>query len=398
MTAFSKSEPECCDLEGSYDLDTGEEREIKVSYFRKKIFTIADALEKNRSMMAVKDGLLRLLPLVFIGSMALVVSEFPIQRYQDFIHTDGMHWYLHAFQLLNQACMSWYSLFLSISIADCYIKNEERYSGNFMELIIPVVSVVCFLILSGITNDNYDSSYMGTSGMFIAIFSSLFCCKFFLWISKRMRHTIKRWSHGFDARLLGIIFSIFPSAVVILASSFINVLLYETLHCSLQQLVSKYLVAFFLSLDFGKFLQAITFIFTVQLLWFFGIHGNNVLYQINDGYYGELLEKNIQAVAHGQPPQEIVHSTFLNLFTNFGGSGATLGLLLAILLFSRRRSYKSIAKAGFIPGIFNINEILIQINTKYKNRMFFLIFNLTNKILLMIMVFRISIYSERTSI
>ncbi|MFY3815967.1 PTS transporter subunit EIIC, partial [Escherichia coli] len=43
-------------------------------------------------------------------------------------------------------------------------------------------------------------------------------------------------------------------------------------------------------------------------------------------------------------------------FANCGGSGMTLGLLLAIFIASKRAEYRDLAKMSFIPGIFNINE------------------------------------------
>ncbi len=46
-------------------------------------------------------------------------------------------------------------------------------------------------------------------------------------------------------------------------------------------------------------------------------------------------------------------------FANYGGSGMTLGLLLAIFIASRRKDYREMAKMAFVPGIFNINEPVI---------------------------------------
>lgn len=42
-----------------------------------------------------------------------------------------------------------------------------------------------------------------------------------------------------------------------------------------------------------------------------------------------------------------------------GGSGATLPLILAFLLFSKVKEHKEIAKLGVAPGIFMINEPIL---------------------------------------
>ena len=44
---------------------------------------------------------------------------------------------------------------------------------------------------------------------------------------------------------------------------------------------------------------------------------------------------------------------------SMGGSGLTIGLLIAIFMVSKREDFKAIAKLSFIPGLFNINEPVI---------------------------------------
>ncbi|MDI8060553.1 PTS transporter subunit EIIC, partial [Salmonella enterica subsp. enterica serovar Anatum] len=43
-------------------------------------------------------------------------------------------------------------------------------------------------------------------------------------------------------------------------------------------------------------------------------------------------------------------------YTMFGGSGGTLVLIAAILIFSKRADYRAVGKLSLGPGIFNINE------------------------------------------
>lgn len=43
----------------------------------------------------------------------------------------------------------------------------------------------------------------------------------------------------------------------------------------------------------------------------------------------------------------------------FSGAGATRGLVIAILIFSKRDDNKAIASLSLVPGLFNINETVI---------------------------------------
>ena len=42
-----------------------------------------------------------------------------------------------------------------------------------------------------------------------------------------------------------------------------------------------------------------------------------------------------------------------------GGTGSTIALIIAILLFSRYRAYRDLSKLALGPNIFNINEPMI---------------------------------------
>jgi PTS system cellobiose-specific IIC component len=44
------------------------------------------------------------------------------------------------------------------------------------------------------------------------------------------------------------------------------------------------------------------------------------------------------------------------MFGEYGGSGCTLGLIIAIMIFSKREDNRAIAGLSLVPGAFNINE------------------------------------------
>ena len=54
----------------------------------------------------------------------------------------------------------------------------------------------------------------------------------------------------------------------------------------------------------------------------------------------------------------IINMSFWDTYMSLGGSGCTLGLIIAIFLFSKRADYRAIAKLSVGPGIFEINECM----------------------------------------
>ncbi|WP_269919731.1 PTS sugar transporter subunit IIC [Caldifermentibacillus hisashii] len=113
-----------------------------------------------------------------------------------------------------------------------------------------------------------------------------------------------------------------------------------------------------LSQGFGAVVLTALF---VQLFWFFGIHGPNVLAPILESVFGVAQLQNVNLFQKGGADLVIsegynwVRGSF-DAYAWFGGSGGTLVLILAILLFSKRKDYLTVGKLSVGPGIFNINE------------------------------------------
>lgn len=89
-------------------------------------------------------------------------------------------------------------------------------------------------------------------------------------------------------------------------------------------------------------------ILLTHVLWCFGVHGDNA-YLLLIGVDNGLM----QLVPH------LTASQFMDLFILYGGSGATLSLIIAIFIGAKDSATRHIAKIATPFAIFNINEILI---------------------------------------
>jgi EAL domain-containing protein (putative c-di-GMP-specific phosphodiesterase class I) len=90
-------------------------------------------------------------------------------------------------------------------------------------------------------------------------------------------------------------------------------------------------------------------VFLAQLFWFFGVHGSGMI----------LAE--FPTVAALPDPASTLFATqdfYLN-FVSLGGSGLTLGLLIALFLVGTPHRGKRLARASLFPSLFNINEIFL---------------------------------------
>ena len=103
-------------------------------------------------------------------------------------------------------------------------------------------------------------------------------------------------------------------------------------------------------------------LFLVQLFWFFGLHGSNVMAPIIEGVYTPALLKNLEywnqfQTTEGMP--FIWTRGSIDAYAQMGGCGVTLGLLIAIFIFSKKDDSRAVAKLSAPMGIFNINEPII---------------------------------------
>ena len=86
------------------------------------------------------------------------------------------------------------------------------------------------------------------------------------------------------------------------------------------------------------------------ILWFFGIHGGNVVMPIYTLLFTNLQMENLLAFQNGLPlPHRIIGYT-LSI-----GNGS-LPLVLCMLIFARSRSNRTISKTALIPSLFGVDE------------------------------------------
>lgn len=91
------------------------------------------------------------------------------------------------------------------------------------------------------------------------------------------------------------------------------------------------------------------------LLWCFGIHGTMVLVSIIMPLNIQAVTSNVEAVAAGLDP--VFYPVFLfGAMAACGGTGNTFPIALFGLKFAKSEQIKAVAKAGLVPGWFNINE------------------------------------------
>ena len=101
--------------------------------------------------------------------------------------------------------------------------------------------------------------------------------------------------------------------------------------------------------------------FVISFLWFFGIHGSNIVGPILAAVLAPLGMSNIEMYAQGVTDwsqYNVLTYQFISSFVNMGGAACTIGLIVAMFITNRRRHKVLLSLAG-PTGAFNINEPII---------------------------------------
>ena len=94
----------------------------------------------------------------------------------------------------------------------------------------------------------------------------------------------------------------------------------------------------------------------IMLFWLVGIHGNNMVSAVKESIFTPLALENVEKFNRGEKTTNIINMYAIQMWGEIGGSGCTLGLVIAIFIFSKCEDNKAIASLSLIPGLFEINE------------------------------------------
>ena len=103
-----------------------------------------------KGIVALKDGILFTLPLLMIGSIFLLIANFPYQPFTDFINSHG---WADPLAQINGATFNIIALIAVVGVAYSYVKNE-----GYEALSAGVIAFAVFLIVTNSYAVNGDGA------------------------------------------------------------------------------------------------------------------------------------------------------------------------------------------------------------------------------------------------
>lgn len=317
---------------------------------KKNILKITYKIENNSAFGAIRQGMIMLIPLVVIGSIALMLMSLPIPAYQELLNNllDGR--VVEILNFIYCGVFNFFSVLLAVTTSISYAmlkrKKSEQHIGFGNVIILVVITLVTLAGYTGIQFDSFSIDALSNLNTFTALFVTLISGKIFFAIKNRRLFRVKKHGSHNDTVYTEAIEGIMPAVIIVVFFALLRQLFQvafgvDGVQDLLEILVERFLTAF----DNGLW-AGISVILVTHLMWFFGIHGNNVL--------DAVIKQNFTDISVG-----IYSKTFQDVFIIFGGCGAILCLVIAILLVSKKKNIRNIAQLALPTVIFNISEIVV---------------------------------------
>lgn len=323
-----------------------------MDFMEKYFIPVAAKIGGQRHLVAIRDGFVAIMPLIIAGSFAVLINGLPFPGYEDFMaNIFGEGWKFVQGSVWD-ASFGVMSLMVVVTTAYSLAKSYEK-DGI-------ACAMVCYASLSMLyAAGEAGAGYRGPTGLFVALGVALIFGTIFCKLLGNPKLLIKM-PEGVPPAVAKSFAALFPSVIVLVLVGIVKAILVWVFGIdNLHQLILDTIQAPFQGIFTASLGPILILIFFQQLLWFFGLHGANIIGPIVNAILLPLTTANIEAFKAGKTPENIINSQFLDSFVNLGGSGATICLLIAIYLVSKNKANKAISNLSFMPGLFNINEPIL---------------------------------------
>ena len=331
----------------------------------KFLMPIANTLSKNKVLSAIRDGFLISVPITIVGSIFLLISNFPIQAFLDLMTSIfGAGWdaYLGRVSTIAFDCTA---LLSCLGIGYCYTREkgvENKMAGA-------VIAVVCFLIITpqsitkvveGVADpvkmNGLGFTFLGTAGMFLAMLTAILSVEIFSWAVKK--DLVIKMPDGVPPAVADSFSSLIPAGIAMFVFFVVGIIFsqtsYEYAHYFIYQVLQAPLVGLGRLSGFELIYQ-----FLSTLFWFFGINGPAVTNTVFSPIHKALTLENYEAAAAGLEMTNIFTAGFSDFFCNYGGGGSTLGLVIMMAFLGKSQRISKLGKLSLPAAIFGVNEPII---------------------------------------
>ena len=344
-----------------------------ISRFEQVMMPLANRISGNRYLLAMRDAFSMLLPFIIVGSFFGIIEWVVLDPWGTIMGEDGLNLgqaltglsgeaykasgFVAVMQMLQGLCNNvvtvGFGIFSFLLVAAFSYRLGGIWGGD--KFATALTSMGAFIIMTpqqvtgkaGDVMGAFSLDYFGNKAVLTSIIVATAASWLFVKLSKNEKIRIKMpdtvppaVSKSFAVLVpVFISLSLFTVFATILSQA--QFLDKKALNDLIYAVIQAPLMGFSQGIGFSILYQGIVWFF-----WWFGIHGHNVTAAIqNMVYMPAQLANQAGDAAY----------IFSNGFFE-AGLMHIMGLLIAIFLFSKRDSWRAVAKLGFPAMLFNIQE------------------------------------------
>jgi PTS system cellobiose-specific IIC component len=319
-----------------------------ISFMERRFVPIASRIGAQRHLVAIRDGFVSIMPLILAGSFAVLLNNTLLQWIPGLSELSGINGNI------------WWGTFAIMTLLVVFSIGYNLAKGyNSDGLAAGVIAVGAFIAVTpqahGDAGWGYIHwGYLNATGLFTGIVIALIATEIF--VKLMQKNIVIKMPDNVPPAVGRAFAAVIPGVITLYVFGILAYLITKmggnSLYDLIFNLIQKPLQGFSQGLG-----SAMIAAMLINLFWFFGLHGANIMDPIMNALYLPALEANASAVQQGLAAPNVVTRVFFDAYIHLGGSGATLALILAIYIASKkRREYKEVAKLSTPAGIFQINE------------------------------------------
>ncbi|MDE7322233.1 MAG: EAL domain-containing protein [Lachnospiraceae bacterium] len=314
---------------------------------KNSLFKVSDYFDNSTVFMAVRQGMVMMIPLLVTGSMALMLISLPIPRYQEFLPKLFNGRIVEFFRFIQSASFGFFAVALALATSYSYaMMQKEKGGGMGDSVMVMLITLLSLIGFSGIQNESFSLTMLGTMNIFTALFVALLSSVLFFQIKEKNFFRVQQRGMEADGLYGEAVSGIVPTFMVVAFFAILRQIFIAVFHVDSVQALLESAVSVLLGTIENGLAVAVIILLMSHCMWIFGIHGSNVLEPV--------MQENFVQISAGA----VYNKTFQDVFVLMGGTGSVLCLVITILLFSKKGSIRNVARLSFPTVVFNISEII----------------------------------------
>lgn len=299
----------------------------------------ATTFNSYRYIMAIKSAFITLMPVIIVGAFSVLISNMVLDPKNGLASFSSLS-FLAALKPITSALN--YATLNFLNIGAVFLIGIELGRINGIKSLFPgLLAVICFICVTPTTvemmvdgqmhvvKDVLLRQFSDTRSLFLGMFIAILSVEIYCWLEGRKGLKIKmpdtvppNVSASFSALIPAIITTTAIATFGFLFHQLTGMYLYDAVYQVVQQPLERVV---------QSLPGILLLMFVAQLFWVIGIHGNQMIKPIREPLLLGAITVNMSAFEQGKEVPNIITMPFWDVYMSIGGSGLTIGLLIAVI-------------------------------------------------------------------